>query len=173
LGATLLILAAKPSRVSNVQNFKLDESALDLLPPSLSFTPFGELEEAADAAERQGRSWKKFKPGLKIREKYTNQMTLEEPDEATIELEIKAFGDFNGDAIEDVLLFKSTNVINGTFSAYYPVILTRIADNGPLKASEVEDPYMEMKLINGAWQWVRKTQAKVSKRTKAQRPKEK
>src|ERR1700675_79814 len=40
-----LILAAKPSRVSYVKNFKLNESALDLLPPSLSVTPVGELEE--------------------------------------------------------------------------------------------------------------------------------
>ena len=174
----LLVLAAKPSRVSYVQNFKLDEAALDLLPPTLSFTPVGELEEAADAAERQGLSWKKFKPGLKLLKKGANWMVVEEPGESRIELEIKAFGDFNGDGSEDVLLFKSTNVIEGTFSSYYPVMLTRIAANGPLKASEVEDPYMEMKLVNGAWQWVRKTQTKVSqtepkKGTKAHRPNEK
>lgn len=97
----LLILAAKQSRVSYVQNFKLDESALDLLPPSLSFTPVGELEEAADAAERKGLSWKKFKPGLKVPKKGANWIAVEEPRESRIALEIKAFGDFNGDGIED------------------------------------------------------------------------
>jgi hypothetical protein len=135
----LLILAAKPSRVSYVQNFKLDESAIDLLPPTLSWILSGDEAQAAEEAERKGLSWKKFKPGLKTREKYRNGMTFEEPDEATIELEIKAFGDFNGDEIEDVLLFKSTHAINGTFSFYQPVILTRTADGGPLKAFSVED----------------------------------
>src|SRR5262249_30741064 len=33
----LLVLAAKPSRVSYVRGFKLDESALDLLPASVSY----------------------------------------------------------------------------------------------------------------------------------------
>lgn len=135
----LLVLAAEPSRVSFVRNFKLDEAALDLLPPSLSWILSGEEEQAADDAEHQGLSWKKFKPELKIRGKYLNGMTVEESGAAIIDLEIKAFGDFNGDGIEDVLLFKSTHAIEGTFRYYQPVILTRIAAKVPLKAFEVED----------------------------------
>ena len=140
---TLLILAAKPSRVSYVRNFKLDEAALDLLPPSLSFAPVGEIEQAADEAERQGLSWKKFNPGLKLLKKSANWMVVEEPDAARIEFEIEAFGDFNGDDIEDLLLFKLTCAFGGTFCAYYPVILTRMADGAPLKAFEVEDEDIE------------------------------
>jgi hypothetical protein len=162
----LLILAAKPSRVSYVQNFKLDESALDLLPPTLSFTPFGELEEAADGAERTGLSWKKFKPGLKLLKKDANWMVVEEPGESRIELEIKAFGDFNDDGIEDVLLFKSTNVIGGTFSAYHPVILTRTAAGGPMKAFSVEDEGIEKAAT-------KVSQTRSTKSTKARRPKRK
>ena len=139
----LLVLAAKPSSVSYVSNFKLDDSAIDLLPPTLSWLLSGEDEQAADDAEREGLSWKKFKPGLKIREKHTNGMTFEEPDEATIDLEIKAFGDFNGDQIEDVLLFKSIHAINGTLRVYRAVILTRLAAGGALKAFEVEDDDIE------------------------------
>jgi hypothetical protein len=66
-----------------------------------------------------------------------------EPGEARIELEIKGFGDFNGDGIEDILLFKSDTVIEGTFYAYYPVILTRLAAGGPVKAFEVKDDDIE------------------------------
>lgn len=135
----LLVLAAKPSRVSYVRNFKLDEAALDLLPPTLSWILSGEEEQAADDAERQGLSWKKFKPELKTVGKSTDWMAIEEPGEARISLEIKAFGDFNGDGIEDVLLFKSTNAIEGTFRYYEPVILTRTADGRQLKVLKVQD----------------------------------
>lgn len=136
----LLVLAARPSRVSYVRNFKLDQATLDLLPPSLSWM-MGDRE--VNDAERQGLSWKKFKPGLKVREKYKNGIGVEEPDEATINLEIKAFGDFNSDGIEDILLFKSTHIIGGTARNYYPVILTRTAAGGPLKAFEVADEEIE------------------------------
>lgn len=134
-----LVLAAKPSRVSYIKNFKLDEAALDLLPPSLSTTPVGELEQAADEAERQGLSWKRFNPGLKIRDKYADGMEVEEPDVATVSLEIKAFGDFNGDGIEDVLLFKSMHAIGGTARYYEPVILTRVTAGGPMKAFGIKE----------------------------------
>jgi hypothetical protein len=160
----LLVLAAQPSRVSYVKNFKLDEAALDLLPPSLSWIMSGDEEQAADEAERQGLSWKKFKPGLKIREKYANGMEVEEPDEATIDLEINAFGDFNGDGIEDVLLFKSTHAIKGTFRFYQSVILTRTAAGGPLKAFEVEDKEIEKAAT-------RMSQTGSSKPMKTRRPK--
>jgi len=133
-----LTLAAKPSRVSYVRAFKLNEAALDLLPPSLSWVMSNDDEEAADQAAQKGLSWKKFKPGLKLVGKGPNWITVDE-DNAHITLEIKAFGDFNGDGIEDILLFKSNYALEGTMRYYCPMILTRVAPGGPLKAVEVED----------------------------------
>jgi hypothetical protein len=144
-----VVLTGKPSRTSYVRNFKLNDAALDLLPPTLTFAPFGEDEEI-DKAEQQGLSWKRFKPGLKIKEKSANGITVLEPGmdgqgkpdpqaDATVELEIKAFGDFNGDGIEDVLLFKEDHPVEGTFYGYELVILTRLTAGGPLKAYEVKD----------------------------------
>jgi hypothetical protein len=153
----VLVLAAKPSRVSYVRNFTLDEAALDRLPPTLSFTPVGELEKAAAEAERQGLSWKKFKPDLKFLKKGRDWIAVEEPNEATTQLDLKAYGDFNGDGTEDLLLFKSTYATSGTFRYYEPLILTRTAPGDRLKAFKPEDPYMEFKLVNGVWQWVRKS----------------
>lgn len=166
-----LVLAAKPSRVSYVNNFKLDESALDLLPPSMTFAPIGEVEDAADQAERQGLSWKKFRPHLKIREKSVNGITVLEPGEnpredVLINLEIKGFGDFNGDGIEDVLLFKEGHPVEGTFYSYHLVILTRVAADGPLKAFVVEDPEIERAMTLAS-------QAHTNKPAKARQPKEK
>jgi hypothetical protein len=135
----LLILAAKESRVSYVTGLRLNEASLDELPPSMSFAPIGEVEEKAAEAERQGLSWKKFKPGLKILTKGANAVSVEEPGEARINLEIKAFGDFNGDGVEDVLLIKSDRAIGGTFFAMYPVILSRLNPHARLKVVEIKE----------------------------------
>jgi len=130
-----LTLAAKPSRVSYVRGFKLNEAALDRLPPFLS--PDAPDDEAAEA-ERKGLSWKKFKPGLKVVGKGADWITVNE-DNWHITLELKAFGDFNGDGVEDVLLFKSDYALEGTMRGYWPVILTRVTAGGPFKGVEVED----------------------------------
>ncbi|HKV41608.1 MAG TPA: hypothetical protein VJX67_20560 [Blastocatellia bacterium] len=134
----LLVLAAKPSRTSYLHNFKLNEAGLNLLPPSLSWAVSNDEEEAVAEAERKGLSWKSFNPALKVLEKGANSITVDE-DGDRITLEIKAFGDFNGDGIEDVLLFKSCSATEGTMREYEPVVLTRVTAQGPLKAYQVED----------------------------------
>jgi hypothetical protein len=135
----LLVLTAKPSRISYVTDFKFDETALDMLPPSLSWILSGDEEAAAGKAERRGLSWRKFKPGVKVLKKDADWISVEEPGSARISLELKAFGDFNGDGIEDVLLFKSTSAINATYRYYEPVILTRTADGRLLKVLKIEE----------------------------------
>ena len=134
-----LVLAAKPSRVSYVRGFKLDESALDLLPPSLSFNLSAEQEEAADQAEQSGLSWKKYNPEMKLVGKKLNEITVDEDPFSRVILEIKAFGDFNGDGVEDVLLFRASYLTQGTARDYTPVILTRLTQGGRFKAFEVDD----------------------------------
>src|ERR1700693_2881669 len=83
----LLVLKAKPSRVSYVTDFKLDEAALDMLPPSLSSAMSNEELRAVDKAERRGVSWKQFTRGLKLVKTGADWMALEEPGEARISLE--------------------------------------------------------------------------------------
>jgi hypothetical protein len=140
-----LVLAAKPSRTSYVKNFKLDEAALDLLPPSLTFV---KDPDAAGEAERQGLSWKKFVPGLKIKEKSANSITVLEPgqedDTARVGLEIKAFGDFNDDGVEDILLsWEAHTESDGKLQGSTLLILTRLAPDGPFKTIELDDAEIE------------------------------
>lgn len=130
-----LVLAAKPSRVSYVRGFKLDESALDLLPASVSAFE----DDDKDELERKGLSWKKANPEMKLVAKTLNEITVAEDESSRVSLEIKAFGDFNGDGVEDVLLFKAQYLTQGTFRYYTPVILTRMAPGGKLKAFDVDD----------------------------------
>jgi hypothetical protein len=129
-----LLLAARPSRVSYVRGFKLDEHALDLIPPPSQWSSPG----VEDVAEGKGLSWKQQDPELKVTGKKVNEITVESEGDRKI-LEIKGFGDFNGDGIEDVLLFEASYSIGGSGRYYTPVILTRLAPGGPIKVFEVGD----------------------------------
>jgi hypothetical protein len=58
-----LILAAKQSRVSYLEDFKLEEAALDLLPSSFAFTPYPRADE--DGLSRTNKPAKASRPKLK------------------------------------------------------------------------------------------------------------
>src|SRR5207244_4015909 len=95
-----LILAAKPSRVSYVETFALNDAVLDLLPPELGLNLSGDAERDAASASARGLSWKQATPGLKITKRTSaDAIVIEEPDAAQHYLTLKAFGDFNGDGI--------------------------------------------------------------------------
>jgi len=55
----------------------------------------------------------KGQTGIEGRGEGLDWITVDE-DDTRITLEIKAFGDFNGDGIEDILLFKSCFALEGT-----------------------------------------------------------
>lgn len=134
-----LILAAKPSRQSFLDTFTLDTSALDRLPPTLSYALSGDAERAASEAERLGKSWKTFKPAaIVVETPSTHELVVEEPDDARIDLRIKAFGDFDGDGVEDVLIFVSTHAIGASFQSYEPIVLTRTSAGGSLKVVNIK-----------------------------------
>lgn len=138
-----LVLAAKPSRLSYVEGFRLDGLALDALPSSLSWAVAPEDEDAVEEAERQGLSWRRYKPELRVLNASQDALAVDE-DGARIALETKAFGDFDGDGVEDVLLFKSSRAVDeGTMRHYTPVLLTRTTAGGPLRAREVEAEEIE------------------------------
>jgi hypothetical protein len=147
---------AKPSRVSYVKAFRLNDAALDRLPPTMTsgLIDDDDDQDAARKAELNGLSWRKFIPGLKIQKKYANGIEVMEPaldDEgkpdpdhgAEVDLEIKAFGDFNGDGIEDVLLWTTDQAVRGTLYWFQPVALTRLTPGGPLKQIEIENAEIE------------------------------
>jgi hypothetical protein len=147
-----LVLVAKPSGKSYVRNFKLNDAALDVLPPTLAsdFNADADDPEAARKAEQKGISWRKFRPGLKIQQTFDNGITVMEQDideqgkpdpeqGAEVYLEIRAFGDFNGDGIEDVLVWTTDHIVPGTLRGWRPVVLTRLSPGGPLKEVEIED----------------------------------
>lgn len=130
-----LILAAKPSRVSYVGSLKLDAAALDVLPPSVEALNYD--EDGMKAAEAKGQSVRQFDPALKV-EKAEGLHLVVANDDSRYDLEIVGYGDFNGDGIEDLLLFQASYATQGTMHVYAPLILTRTRPSGVLHEIDVK-----------------------------------
>jgi hypothetical protein len=124
-----LVLSAKPSRVSYLADLKLDASALAVLPPSID--DFNENSDAVTKAEKAGRSLKQFNPALKVADADPGKFAVQDETSRYV-LEIVAYGDFDGDGVEDVLLFQGSYAVGGSMHAYSPVILTRTRPTGVL-----------------------------------------
>ena len=137
-GCTLveIMLKATPSRVSYVADLRLDASPLDVLPPSIADLVMGD-EEGQKKAEEQGKSLRQFDPTLKVVKAEPGQVAIEN-DDSRYELEIVGYGDFNGDGVEDVLLFQASYATQGTMHIYEPVVLTRTKPGAVLRLVEVK-----------------------------------
>jgi hypothetical protein len=127
-----MLLKAKPSATSYLDDFHLDASALDVLPAGIA--GLADDSDALQAAEKKGASLKQYAPDLKVQVKETHDDRLVvQGEEARYDLEVAGFGDFNGDGIEDVLIFQASYAVGGSMHIYEPVILTRTKPGAPLR----------------------------------------
>jgi hypothetical protein len=126
-----MLLKAKPSTTSYLENFHLDAAALDVLPPSVA--GLGDDSDGLQAAEKKGASLKQYAPDLKVVEKesHDDRLVLQD-EESRYDLQIAGFGDFNADGIEDMLIFQASYALHGSMHIYEPAILTRVKPGGPL-----------------------------------------
>lgn len=124
---------AKPSRVSYLEDFSLDNDCLKKLPPTLA------LEVKDDTylkeAEEKGISWQEFDPSLHITKRKTDyEISVESPDEETSAyIAHVGWGDFNNDGIEDVLLIMHNFITNATYRDHEFVVLTKTGVNENIK----------------------------------------
>jgi hypothetical protein len=126
-----MLLKAKPSATSYLQDFRLDAAALDVLPPAIA--SLGDDSDGLEAAEKKGASLRQYAPDLKVVEKETHDDRLVlQDEESRYDLQIAGFGDLNADGIEDVLIFQASYALHGSMHIYEPVVLTRIKPGGPL-----------------------------------------
>ena len=124
---------AKPSRVSYLEDFSLDNDCLKKLPPTLA------LEVKDDTylkeAEKKGISWQEFDPSVHITKRKTDyEIGVESTDEETSAyIAHVGWGDFNDDGIEDVLLIKHNFITNATYRYHEFVVITRTGPNDTIK----------------------------------------
>lgn len=115
---------AQPSRTSFVHNLKMDRALLAILPIDLGPQVSGEEIEAAQKAMGERKSWRDFYPQTKIR-KHTRTMIQLEVDGWMIYIRVLAYGDFDHDGCEDMLVSVTHEAIHGTWLTTSSIILTR------------------------------------------------
>jgi hypothetical protein len=97
---------AQPSKISYLHDFKLSADPLKNLPLTLGHH-LSSNEEVA-SARAKGLSWKEFEPNAEVEVKNPNNISIviqdSEGEFAGTDISLLAWGDFNGDGIEDILL---------------------------------------------------------------------
>ena len=114
---------AIPSRQSFVRGLRPGSDLVRLLP--LDIAPMlGEESNDVDDAIKRHKSWLKFYPQTRITELTDTEMSLRMGC-YEMSLTILAYGDFNRDGFDDMLVFYDQRVTDGTFYYSGLVVLTR------------------------------------------------
>ena len=138
IGAECFALAAlrdvSPAKSTHLSSFRLDEAAVGVLPPSCGVVVSEDELKKVRTAEAQGLSWHKYQPALQTRLEGANVLVVEGRTwEAR--LEIYARGDFDADAVEDLLLKVSGSMKEGTYQSTRLLMLSRTSDDAVLRVS--------------------------------------
>ena len=114
---------AIPASQSFVRGLRPGKDLVQLLPLDLAPMLSEESNEAADAIKRH-KSWLEFYPQTRITEKTGTEMSLR-MGRYEMSLAILAYGDFNHDGFDDMLVFYEQRVTDGTFCYSGLAVLTR------------------------------------------------
>lgn len=132
---------AASSPVSHVADYRLTEHSLSNLPPTLARPGPGHEIRRIERAAREGKTWKDIYPDTKISVVDPHRIELRLGNEGTrIILTLEAWGDFNRDGTEDILLHLADYAIGGTYRSYEYVVLTRHARNARLTEVPFSSP---------------------------------
>jgi hypothetical protein len=124
---------SRPSRVSHVKDLRLDGPApLSVLPGRINLLA-RYPEEEEEAAMAKGGTIASIFPKIKVKSKEATSVVFVDRDsqmEGTVD--VVAWGDFDHDGIEDVLLFCTKHSLEGSYRSYGNLIVTRKAAGAPL-----------------------------------------
>lgn len=125
---------AIPSRQSGVGDLRMNRRLLWRLPLDLGMAISNEQVEAREAAQQQGLTWTEHWPETRLNKAGRHSMLLES-EMGLVHLSVVAYGDYNHDGWEDVMLCV-THQTRGTLSYTFNTILTQTAPEGPLRTIE-------------------------------------
>lgn len=123
---------ARPSKASYVHDLPMDRRLLKILPIKLGPQISHEEEEEAQKAIAEGKTWPVFYPKTRILE-HTKTMIHFQVAWFDVWLRVRAYGDYNGDGLEDVLLYVSHEATEGTLGYSFSAVLTRAGTNQVLQ----------------------------------------
>jgi len=121
---------AAPSKISYLNDFTLSKESLRYMPASL-IVDFGGTSEEARDAESQLLSDLGDKLEITQKDKYNLSLKYKAVDTEN-SIKLLAWGDYNRDGIEDILVYLTHHYIGGSGRSYESVVLTRKSENGKL-----------------------------------------
>ena len=124
----LFLKRASPARISYLADFAWDQEPLSNLPPMLG----PDRQENYVAGIAKGKTWVDFFPDTVVEEVGRTKIRLVTTG-TRIRFEVVAWADFNGDGIEDILLWTSRYAVGGTLRRYCHVVVTRLGEGDRLK----------------------------------------
>jgi hypothetical protein len=132
-GVLEFLLRASPSRISYVRT-ALDGAGPDTLPAIIGTATSQSALAARRTAEGQGMRLSQVEPDAHIgKSGLPGRVVILEPKSVTsITLNAEAWGDVNGDGIEDVLVSVLNAADNGSFFDMRVIVLTRLAPTSSL-----------------------------------------
>jgi hypothetical protein len=123
----LLLQRAQPAKVSFVRDLAWDQSLLQVLPAAVA-TAFNEKrEQEVSEATSKGQSLAQFDRKAKVNpspEEHTAEI-IEGDGQKMIVVHAEAWGDFNGDGVDDVALSVVNGATKGTYSYVRLLTLSR------------------------------------------------
>ena len=133
---TVAIQNAKPARVDYLGAFPLDNARLREIPAGVIPTPSDEEEKQLKAASAKGVSWKAWDRHIHVTKTTGRGVTVESPDTYSF-LSVYGRADFNGDGIEDLLLWRDGRGQEGTWNSTAGFVLTRLSARGRVEILKV------------------------------------
>jgi hypothetical protein len=141
-GTLTLLKNARPSNKSFVRDVAFDSpSVLSILPASLATAESKERSERVATFSKEGKSLADFDPKAHALKAPGQRLTVAEGDgQSHILLAPEAWGDFNGDGLDDVALAVHNVMTRGSYATTRLVLLTRTAPTGVLRVIEASKP---------------------------------
>lgn len=122
---------AIPAQRTHLAGFQLHEQVINDLPPDLSLILSKDDTRKVAAANKQGLSWREFQPITRVTRENSHTV-LVEGNGWNVRIKIYAFGDFNADGLEDILVTTHGWLTEGTYATTRLLVLTRFQDGGRL-----------------------------------------
>ncbi len=135
---------AQPSKVSFLQGFKLTDNPLKNLPLTLGlYLSSDEAKEVSIAREKR-LTWKEFAPTAKVEVEDPNNISIDIQDSdgevSGTYISLLAWGDFNGDGVEDILL-SVTHTTGGSYHDFAIAAITKIKKDG--RITQLMTPHLQ------------------------------
>jgi hypothetical protein len=124
---------SKPAQRASLEGFRLDNGALQKLPPALGPESSPADVQAREAATRFGKTWQAYEPLAHLGHVVSPQEAEVMTPESTTEIKLLVRGDLTGDGADDILIQTLSFGTEGSWREVRLRLLTRDGDKPVLR----------------------------------------